>query len=136
MQPSTPPAATFKGMVWAGRVLSTILVLLMLLDGIMKLWKPPEVVKATVELGYPEDVILGLGILVLVCTVLYAIPRTAVLGAVLLTGWLGGATASHLRHGDPLLFDVIPAVFGALVWGALYLRDARVRALLPVTRRA
>jgi DoxX-like family len=121
-----------KAMRWAGYVLSGLPALFLAFDGFMKLVKPEPVVKATVELGYPESVILGLGIVVLACTALYLIPRTSVLGAILLTGYLGGAVASHLRHGDgwsPVLF---PVVFGALLWGGLYLRDERLRSLVPV----
>ncbi len=120
-----------KAMRWTGYVLSFLPALFLLVDGAMKLVKPEPVVKATIELGYPESTILGLGIVLLVSTIIYLIPRTAVLGAILLTGYLGGAVASHLRHGDgpfPVLF---PAVFGMLIWGGLVLRDARLRTLLP-----
>jgi hypothetical protein len=125
----TPPVS--KAMRWTGYVLSGLPALFLLVDGVMKLIKPEQVVKATVDLGYPESAILGLGILVLVCTIIYLIPRTAVLGAILLTGYLGGAVASHLRAGDGAFKVLFPAVFGALLWGGLVLRDARLRALLP-----
>ena len=121
-------------MLWTGRVMSAIPSLFLLLDGVMKLVQPPPVVEATVRLGYPESVILGLGITVLACTVVYLIPSTSVLGAILLTGYLGGAVASHVRAGEgpfPVLF---PVIFGALLWGGLVLRDARLRALLPLRR--
>src|SRR6266704_3080088 len=84
-------------MLWAGRIVSALPVLFMLMDGVMKLVKPAFVVQATVELGYPESTIMGIGIVLLVCTVLYVIPRTCILGAILLTGYLGGAVATHVR---------------------------------------
>jgi len=114
--------------------MGTLPALFLLLDAIMKFVKPEPVVKATVELGYPESVIVGLGIVLLACTVLYLIPRTAILGAILLTGYLGGAVASHLRAGDGLFPILFPVVFGALLWGGLYLRDERLRSLIPWRR--
>jgi len=131
MQSDLQTAPTSKGMLWTGYVMSAVPGLLMLLDGTMKLIKPAFVVDATVKLGYPESVIVGLGIVVLVCTILYLIPRTAVLGAILLTGYLGGAVASHVRTEEGLVAILAPVVFGALFWGGLYLRDARIRALVP-----
>jgi hypothetical protein len=106
--------------------------LFLLMDAIMKFVKPEPVVEATVKLGYPESVIFGLGVVLLSCTILYLVPRTAVLGAILLTGYLGGAVASHLRAGDGAFPVLFPVIFGALLWGGLVLRDARLRALLPV----
>ena len=101
----------------------------------MKLVKPAPVVEATVRLGYPESVILGLGIVLLACTALYLIPRTSILGAVLLTGYLGGAVATHVRVGNPLFSHVLfPTYLGALIWGGLYLREDRLRALIPLRR--
>ncbi len=125
-----PPVS--KAALWTGYIMSVLPALFLLMDGVMKLPKPEFVVKATVELGYPESVIVGLGIVLLTCTVLYLIPRTAVLGAILLTGYLGGAVASHLRHGDGAFPVLFPVIFGALLWGGLVLRDARLRALLPL----
>ena len=129
MQLATHTAPISRKMLWTGRIMSALPALFLLLDGAMKLVKPAPVVEATVRLGYPESVILGLGIVLIACTALYLIPRTSVLGAVLLTGYLGGATASHVRIGDPFYF---PIVFGVLIWGGLYLRDDRLRALLPL----
>ena len=97
----------------------------------MKLVKSAIVVEATVQLGYPESVVLGLGIVLLACTVLYLIPRTAILGAVLLTGYLGGAVAMHARVGGALLSIIFPVMIGAILWGGLYLRDERLRSLIP-----
>jgi hypothetical protein len=118
-----------KRTLWAGRIISALPVLFLLLDAIMKLVKPPFVVEATVQLGYPESVIVGIGIVLLACTVLYLIPRTAVLGAILLTGYLGGAVATHVRVGGPVFNIIFPVILGAMVWGGLYLRDERVRRL-------
>jgi DoxX-like family len=123
-------ARTSTKMLWAGRILSALPALFLLFDGAMKLVKPEFVVKATVELGYPESVIVGLGIVLLACTVVYLIPQTAVLGAILLTGYLGGAVATHVRAGDGLFPIVFPVIFGALLWGGLYLRDERLRSIV------
>src|SRR5262249_49815536 len=125
-------APASKTMLWAGRIVSALPALFLLLDGVMKLFKPDFVVEATVKLGYPETVILGLGIVPVACTLLYVVPRTAVLGAILLTGYLGGAVASHVRAGDPIFPICFPVIVGALVWGGLWLRDTRVRAIVPL----
>jgi hypothetical protein len=118
-------------MVWTGRVLSALAALFLLLDAVMKVARAKPSVQGTVELGYPEDVVFGLGLVLLVCTVLYVIPKTAVLGAILLTGYLGGAVATQVRVANPLFSHVLFAVYvGIFVWGGLFLRDARVRDLL------
>lgn len=127
--------ATSKKILWAGYVVSALPVLFLLVDGVMKLFKPAFVVEATVKLGYPESVIVGLGIVLLVCTVFYAIPRTAVLGAILLTGYLGGAVATHVRVGESLFPILFPVIIGALLWLGLYLRDDRLRKLMPLRNR-
>lgn len=106
--------------------------LFLLLDGGMKLFKPAVVVEATRQLGYPESAIAGIGIVLLASTLLYLIPRTAILGAVLLTGYLGGAVATHVRVGGPFFNIIFPVVFGALLWGGLWLQDRRLRELLPL----
>lgn len=115
---------------WAGRVVSGFVAAFLLFDAVVKLLKPAFVVEGTVKLGYPAAVIVPLGIVLLASTVLYLVPRTAPFGALLLTGYLGGAVATHVRVGDPLashvLFPIYVAVF---VWGGLWLRDARLRAL-------
>ena len=122
-----------KAALWGGRVMSGLPALFLLMDGAMKLMKPAPVVTATVELGYPKTVIAPLGVVLLASTVLYLVPRTAVLGAILLTAYLGGAVAAHLRVGNPMLTHTLfPVFFGALLWGGLCLRDARLRALLPL----
>jgi len=121
-----------KGKLWGGRIMSWLTALFLLVDGVMKLFKPAVVVEATVKLGYPENVILPIGIVLTACTILYLIPRTAVLGAILLTGYLGGAVATHVRVGEGLFPIVFPIIFGVLLWGGLYLRDNRLRTLIPL----
>jgi hypothetical protein len=121
--------------IWAGRLMSGLVILFLLLDGAMKLIPLDVVIKASEPLGIPGDLARTLGVLTLVCTLLYAFPRTAVLGAILLTGYLGGAIATHLRVGDPLFSHVLfGAYLGLMVWGGLYLRDRRLRALIPLLR--
>lgn len=117
--------------LWAGRMLSGLAALFLLWDGVMKLLKPAVVLKATRDLGYPESDIVGIGILLLVCTLVYLFPRSSILGAILLTGYLGGAIASQVR-AEASWFNVVFAfVFACLVWGGLWLRDIRVRGFLP-----
>lgn len=123
-----------KKMLWTGRIVSGLPALLLLFSGIMKLAGPPEVAQEFARLGYPEGIGFGIGILEIACTVIYLIPRTSVLGAILLTGYLGGATATHVRIGDPLNAFIMPAVVGAVLWAGVYLRDARVRALIPLRK--
>jgi DoxX-like family len=132
MQSDTQTAPTSTAMRWTGRIMSALPALFLLFDGGMKLVKPEFVVKATKDLGYQEDIILPLGIVLVACTVLYLIPRTSVLGAILLTGYLGGAVATHVHHRDGWFPISFPVIFGALLWGGLVLRDARLRALLPL----
>jgi hypothetical protein len=126
-----------KTMNWAGWTMSGVVVLFLLLDGITKLMMITPVVEATKQIGYPENLVRPIGIIGLVCAVLYAVPRTAMLGAILLTGLLGGAIASKLRLEEPLFSQVLFGVYvGALAWGGLYLRDDRLRALIPLRRAA
>ena len=134
MQSETQTAPTSKKRLWAGRIIRALLTLFLVMDGVMKLFKPAVVVEATVKLGYPENSILGIGIVLLVCTVLYVIPRTSILGAILLTGYLGGAVATHVRVGEGAFPVLFPVFFGVLIWLGLYLRDDRLRALIPLRR--
>jgi DoxX-like family len=128
-------ALVSKGGLWTGRILSLLSILFFLMDAVMKVLKPAFVVDATVKLGYQEGVIQGLGIALLIGTILYAIPSTSVFGAILLTGYLGGAVASNVRVGNPLFSNVLfPVYFALVLWGGLYLRDKRLRALIPVRR--
>jgi uncharacterized membrane protein YphA (DoxX/SURF4 family) len=116
--------------VWTGRILSALAVLLLLFSAWMKFSGPPQVVEMfTGKFGYPPATLLIFGILEVSCVVVYLIPRTAILGATLLTGYLGGAIATHVRVGDPFL---VPLVLGVVVWAGLYLRDERLRTLLPL----
>jgi hypothetical protein len=121
-------------MLWAGRILSALPALFLLFDGAMKLVKTAFVVEATVQLGYPEGVIVPLGIVLVTCTVVYLIPRTAILGAILLTGYLGGAIATHVRVGQGPFKILFPVIFGAMLWGGIFLRDQRLRTLIPWRR--
>ena len=118
-----------KKMLWAGYIISALPVLMLIVSGAMKLVKSAPVVEGFTRFGYPESLAFGIGLIELACVAIYVIPRTSVLGAILLTGYLGGATATHLRIGDPFF---APIVLGILVWGGLFLRDARLRALLPL----
>jgi hypothetical protein len=128
-------APVSKWSLWTGRIMSILSILFFLMDAVMKLLKPTFVVDATVKLGYQEGVIQGLGIALSMCTILYAIPGTSVLGAILLTGYLGGAVASNVRVGNPLFSNVLfPVYFAFVLWGGLYLRDKRLRALIPLRR--
>ncbi|HEX7241795.1 MAG TPA: DoxX family protein [Longimicrobiaceae bacterium] len=130
---TTPAAPVSRGKLRTGRALSTLVVLFLLMDSGVKLVQAAPAVEATAQLGYPGSTVLPLGLLLLACTVLYVVPRTAVLGAVLLTGYLGGAVASHVRVENPLFSHTLfPVYLGVLLWGGLDLRDARVRALLPL----
>jgi DoxX-like family len=121
--------------IWTGRVLSGLSVLFLLFDSVIKVMKLPIAVEATVQLGYPDSVVVGIGIVELVCLALYVVPRTSVLGAILLTGHLGGAIATHVRIGSPLFTHTLfPIYIAGLIWGGLFLREERLRTLLPVRR--
>lgn len=133
MQPENHTISFSARMRWPSRIMTALPALFLLMDGVMKLIKPAPVVTATLQLGYPERVISGLGILLLACVVLYVIPRTALLGAILLTGYLGGAVASHVRIGSPLFSHVLfPVYLAVLLWGGLWLREDRLRELFPL----
>ena len=123
-------AGSGRGMVLAGRIISGFVALFLLFDGVARLVHFAPYVEGTVQFGYPAHLATPIGVVLTVCTLLYLVPRTAVLGAILLTGYLGGATASHVRVEDP--FFAFAAVFGVLVWAGLYLREPRLRALIPL----
>ena len=119
--------------LWTGRTMSGLVIAFMLLDGAMKLVPLDVVVTTSEQMGIPGSLARTLGVIGLICTLLYAVPRTSVLGAILLTGYLGGAIASHLRLGDPIFTHTLFGLYlGLLAWGGLYLRDARLRALIPL----
>jgi hypothetical protein len=126
--------AVSKTMLWTGRVMSALPVLLILLGSVMKLMKTASVLEGFARAGLPERLILPVGLIELLCVVAYVIPRTSVLGAILVTGLLGGATITTLRVGDPTY--PMPVVLGMLAWGGLYLRNLRLRALIPVRRES
>src|SRR6516225_1978190 len=132
MQSTVESASVSKSSLWAGRVLSGLLVLFLIFDGVGKAIKLPQVVEATVRLGFPESTIVGIGTVLLLSTALYVIPQTSVLGAILLTGYLGGATATNVRIGSALFNTCFPIIFGLLVWIGLYLRDSRLRTIIPL----
>lgn len=121
-----------KGALWAGRVMSALPILFLLMDSIGKFIMPKEVVDGTMELGYPVSVLFGLGVVLFISTLLYAIPQTSILGAILLTGYFGGAIATHVRVGNPWATHILfPVYFGVLIWGGLYLRNLKLRTLMP-----
>lgn len=129
MQLATRIAPVTKKAIWTGRVISTLVVLFLLFDAALHLMKPAPVVDAFAQLGCPLHLAVGIGILEIVCVVLYAVPRTAVPGAILLTGYLGGAVAIQLRVGNPVFEIVFPVIVGALAWTGIFLRNDRLRNL-------
>jgi hypothetical protein len=130
MDSATQAAPISKGVLWTGRILSAIPVLLLLTSATAKMLKPPPVLQGFAQLGYSESIILKLAIIELTFTAIYLIPRTAVFGAILLTAYLGGATATHARVSDPAV--VGPILTGVMLWLGLYLRDQRLRSLVPL----
>ena len=135
MQPSAQTASTSTRMLWTGRILSGVAVLFLTFDAVVKFTTIAPVVQAFAQLGYPIGLAPTIGLIALVCVAVYVIPRTSVLGAILLTGYLGGAIASQVRIGSPLFSHVLfPIYVAALLWGGVYLREPRLRALLPVRR--
>jgi len=123
-----------KVALWSGRIISILLVLFFLFDSSIKVLKLSWAVEGTMQLGYPENTVIGIGIALLTGTILYVIPRTAVLGAILLTGYLGGAVATQVRVEDP--WFLFPVVFGILVWVSLYLRDKVSLRTLILSRKS
>ena len=118
--------------LWTGRILSGLVSAFFLVDGGMKLFKPPIVLETTLQLGYPESSIIGIGTVMILATLLYLFPRTAVLGAVLLTGYLGGAVATNVRVGGPIANILFPVECGLMVWAGLWLRNVRLRRFVPL----
>jgi hypothetical protein len=130
MAPDIQTAPVSKTALWAGRILSALIVLALLMSGSGKLAGGPDLVEGFQHLGWDPSYALGLGILEIACAVIYAIPRTAVLGAILVTGYFGGAVATHVRLGEPLFIAAL--TLGVIAWLGLYLRDNRLRALVPL----
>lgn len=125
---STSSARPNMVLVWIGRVLSGLISALLILSGVMKLVKNPGVIEGFGKFGIPESLIFGIGVTELICVALYLIPQTAIIGAILLTGYLGGAIMTHLRVGDPVIGQI---VFGVVVWLGIFLREPKLRAILP-----
>ena len=126
---------TSKGTLWTGRIMSGLVIAFLLMDAIMKFVIPPAVVKGMADSGWPLHFSVTLGIILMSCIILYTIPRTSVLGAILLTGYLGGAVASNMRLELPLLAHVLfPVYVGVLAWGGLFFRDAKLRELIPLKK--
>jgi len=124
-----------RSSLWAGRVMSWLVILFMLMDGVIKLVKPAPVLEATTKLGFADHHIAVMGVLALICTILYAIPRTSVLGAALLMAYLGGAITSNFRLDQPLFSHVLfPVYLGILMWGGLWLRDEKLRQVFPIRK--
>ena len=124
-------APSSRSAIWTGRVLSGLAAAFLTFDAVFKVARAPEALKTLGELGYPPSVLVPLGIVQLVCLAIYLFPRTAVLGAVLWTGYLGGAIATHVRVGNPMLSHTLfPVYVAVFVWGGLFLRDARVKKLV------
>lgn len=135
MQAILPTAPASGAALWTGRILSGLVVAFLLFDGAIKVVEMDVVKQSLAELGYPTDIAFGLGVLTLAIGVLYAIPRSSVLGAILLTGLLGGAMATHLRVGSPVFSHLLFGLYiGLMAWGGLFLRDERLRAMLPLRR--
>lgn len=135
MSTDAQTASTAGPMLWIGRALSGVVILFLLFDGTIKLIPLDIVTETSVQLGIPVHLARTLGVLTLAGALLYAVPQTAVLGAILLTGYLGGAIYVHLQAGSPVFSHLLFGVYlGVMMWGGLYLRDARVRALIPLRR--
>ncbi len=129
---SQPTASISTTRRWIGRVLTALMVLFLFFDGSTKVLQIPAVLEASAQLGFSASTTLGLGIVLLVCLAIHLIPQTAPLGATLLTGYLGGVVATHVRLGSPAFSVAFPIIIGALLWLGLYLRDARLRTLLSL----
>jgi hypothetical protein len=129
MQSVTEAGEVSNRSLWAGRTLSALPVLLFTFTGIFTLLKPAAAQQGSVHYGYPDGALLRIVIVELACAIIYAIPRTSVLGAILMTGYLGGATATHVRVSEPFF---LPIIVGIVVWLGIYLRDKRLRALIPL----
>lgn len=130
MPSDTQAAPVSNKMLWTGRILSAIPVLMLLTSATAKLMKPPNVLAGFAKFGFSESIIFKIAIIELICTLIYLIPRTSVFGAILLTAYLGGATITHARVGDPAF--VGPILAGVLLWLGLYFREERLRDLVPL----
>ena len=124
--------STGKGLLWTGRILSIVFVLFMIMDGVMKIVRPPSVVEGSAKMGYAASTLPGIGVALLLCTLLYVVPKTRVLGGLLLTGYLGGAVASQVRVGATAFELAFPILFAVVLWASLWIVEPRLRALIPV----
>jgi hypothetical protein len=130
---STQPAVSgSRAMLWTGRIITGLIALFLLFDSTVKLIKSPQAVQGSVQLGYPESKVVPIGLVLLASLAFYLLPRTSILGAILLTGYLGGATATMVRVSSPWV--LFPVLIGVLVWAGLYFRDEQVRSLIPLRR--
>ena len=121
--------------IWIGRILSALAILFLSFDTIIKVLRLPVAIEGTMQLGYPESTVFIIGLIQLACLVLYVVPQTSVFGAILFTGYLGGAIATHLRIGSPLFTHILfPIYVAVLIWGGLYAREPRLRAMVPIRR--
>jgi hypothetical protein len=132
MPSADPSGSPSKAALWTGRVLSWLIAAFLVFDGTIHIMKPPPVVEAFTRLGFPLGLAIPLGVIELICIGLYLIPRTSILGAILLTGYLGGAIATQLHSGSPMWEVVFPVTMGFIVWGGLYFRDYELRSLIPL----
>lgn len=130
----TSSRSTSRAALWTGRILQLLIILLLLFDAGTKVLKLDMAVKGAAQAGFTADAVAAVGWTLLISLIVYIIPRTAILGAILLTGYLGGAVATNVRMSLPLGFDLLPAILGALVWAALFLRDERLRAMIPLRK--
>jgi DoxX-like family len=134
MESRTEGRQVSKGALWSSYILEGLIVLLLTFDWGTKVLKVKSVVEQAAKSGFSADTIFNVGVILLICTIIYVIPRTAVLGAILLTGYLGGAVEANWQGGQPLPLILFPAIFGVLIWLTIYLRDSRVRDLIPMRR--
>ena len=133
---ASQPTEISKGRIWTGRIIAGLVTLFMLFDAAMKFVRPAPVIQAFARTGWPAELSVPLGAILLTCTILYVIPRTAVLGAVLLTGYLGGAVAANLRLENPLVSNTLfPVYFGILIWTSILTRNPGLAEWFPLTKR-
>lgn len=132
METVTQTTSPSKGILWTGRIISALVALFLLWDGVSKVFRAQYSVEGTVQMGYPDSTVVGIGSALVISTILYLLPRTSILGAILLTGYLGGATASMVRMGNFGFW--FPVVFCVLAWVPLYLKERRLRSLIPLRK--
>jgi len=133
MQSAIQPGTVSRKSLWAGRIITGLVAAFLLFDAVIHLMKPAPVVEGFAKLGFPIRFAIPLGIIELVCVLMYLIPRTSIFGAILLTGYLGGAIAIQLPTGNPFFGEVLfPVYNGVFLWGGIYLRDEKLRALVPL----